>query len=135
MAQTNGTNFTLQIDTDLLFGEVSSEMQFTTDTFETTVKASPGRKKTFESGEHGATGSASLIVSAADGAKIVALIAAKDAGLALPFVYGSGIIGDVKVEGNVILTNINLPAPKNEARTIDIEFQVTGVYTASVITV
>jgi hypothetical protein len=134
MAQTNGTNFTLQIDTDLIFGETTSEMQFSTDVFETTVKSSTGRKKTFESGEHGFTGSASMIVSAADGAKIKAIIDHKDAGVALPFVFGGTAIGDFKIEGNVILTSANVPAPKNEARTIDIEFQGTGNYTVTVIT-
>lgn len=135
MAQSNGTNFTLQVGTDLLFGEVTSEMQFSTDVFETTVKSSTGRKKTFESGEHGFTGSASLIISAADGAKVKAILDAKDAGDALAFVYGSTIVDDFKVEGNVILTSVNLPAPKNDARTLDIEFQGTGTYTVSVITV
>jgi hypothetical protein len=135
MAQTNGTNFTIQIGTELIFGETTSEMQFSTDVFETTVKANAGRKKTFESGEHGFTGSASLIISAADGIKVKAIIDAKDAGEELAFVYGGTAVGDFKIEGFVILSSTNVPAPKNEARTIDVEFQGTGVYTVSVITV
>jgi predicted secreted protein len=134
MAQANGTNVVLNVGAGILFGETSSEMQFSTDVFEITTKESEDRFKEFESGEHGFTGSAEMIITAADGAKVKAIIDAKDAGTPLSFVYGTSIVGDFKVEGNVIVTAVNAPAPKNEARTLSVEFQGTGKYTVAVVT-
>lgn len=134
MAQANGVNVALTVGTTLIFGETTSEIQLSTDVFEITTKGSAERKKEFEAGEHAFTLSADMIVKANDGTKVKAIIDAKDAGIPLAFVYGSGIVGDFSITGNVIITAVNLPAPKNEARTLSLELQGTGVYTVAVIT-
>jgi hypothetical protein len=129
----NGTKVITKFAGTALVGEVSSSQDLAIDLIETTVKGSPERSKTYESGENGMTISCEAKVKQTDGAVIVALFSAAKAGTAQPTIVSSEVQGDIQITGNGLLSGISLSEPQNDVRTVTYSLTFTGEYAASVI--
>lgn len=129
----NGTNVITNLGASAIVGEVSNSQDFAFDLIETTVKASPEKAKTYETGEYGGTFSAESKVKQSDGATIKALIDAAKAGTAQATVITSGVSGDISIAGNALISGISLGNPQNDVRTVTYNLQFTGPITATVV--
>lgn len=129
----NGTKVLVKLGASAIAGQMGSSFDAAYDMIETTTKQSPGRSKTYETGENGGTFSVETLIADTEGAALVALYAAAKAGTPQAFIITSEVIGDVAISGNALISGISQGLPKNDVRTLSFNFQISGEFTAAVI--
>lgn len=135
----NGTKVLLKLGAGgseaALAGETTNSQDFAFDMIETTVKASPERAKTYETGEYGGTFSVEAKLEETEGATLKALFDAAKAGTSQSVIVTSDVVDDIEITGSAKISGISMGNPQNDVRTVSFNCQYTGPITATVITV
>lgn len=130
MAVKSGSDLFLKLATQLVNCTTSQSIELPVDMIDVTTKDSTGKAKEFIAGELG--GSISVEGKwneTSSDYTIQELLAARNAGTSLAFIWGGTAGGSLIISGNVIISSFSASAPKNAEATWTANLQITGAIT------